>query len=422
MSRIDELIGKLCPGGVDFRELRELASYTRGLTYGKNDEQPNGPIRVLRSNNITLSTNTVNLDDVKTVSDSVRVREDQWLRGEDILISAASGSKAHVGKVAYIREDIEYCFGGFMAVLRTYGQIHSRFLFHLLIGRTFNEYLGSALATTTINNLNASIMNAFKVPVPPMAVQLEIVKVLDNFRELEANLEAELEAEKEARRRQYRYYRDALLSPAALASEQASPHMQWRTLGELGTFIRGRRFTNKDFVEAGVGCIHYGEIYTHYGLFATRTRSFLRPALAATLRMAKQGDLIIAGTGENVEEVCKAVAWLGADEVAVHDDCYIFSHSLNPKYAAYFFESSHFNEQKVRYAAGAKMTRVSSDSLKKIRMPVPSMLRQDRIVAILDKLDALVNDLSIGLPAELKARRQQYEYYRDRLLSFREAA
>jgi type I restriction enzyme S subunit len=208
MSRIDELIAEHCPDGVEFKTVGDIATYTRGVTYGKNDEQTDGAIRVLRSNNITLSSNTVNFDDVKTVSDSVRVRDNQWLRANDILISAASGSKAHVGKVAYIYEDIEYCFGGFMAVLRTSSGMDSRFLFHLLIGSTFSNHLDSALSTSTINNLNASIMNAFRVPVPHLEVQREIVKVLDTFTKLEAELEAELEA----RRRQYQYYRDALLT------------------------------------------------------------------------------------------------------------------------------------------------------------------------------------------------------------------
>jgi type I restriction enzyme S subunit len=193
-------------------------------------------------------------------------------------------------------------------------------------------------------------------------------------------------------------------------------------LSEIGKFTRGRRFTNKDFVGSGVGCIHYGEIYTYYGLFTSKTKSFVRPELAVTLRMAKTGDLVIAGTGESVEDIGKAVAWLGTDEVAVHDDCYIFSHSLNPKFMAYFFQSIHFNKQKVKHAAGAKMIRVSSEGLGKIRIFVPSAEEQDQVVSILDKFDALVNDLSSGLPAEIRARRQQYEHYRDRLLTFREAA
>ena len=191
-------------------------------------------------------------------------------------------------------------------------------------------------------------------------------------------------------------------------------------MSEVGEFIRGRRFTNKDFAESGIPCIHYGEVYTHYGLSATETKSFVRPELAPTLRMAKTGDLVIAGTGENVEDIGKAVAWLGEDDVAVHDDCYIFRHSLNPKYAAYFFQSSQFNEQKVKYAAGAKMIRIQSEGLQKIRIPVPSPKEQARIVAILDKFDALTNDLSEGLPAEITARHKQYEHYRNRLLSFEE--
>lgn len=117
-----------------------------------------------------------------------------------------------------------------------------------------------------------------------------------------------------------------------------------KPLGVVGEFTRGRRFTNKDFAESGIPCIHYGEVYTHYGLSATKTKSFLRPALAPTLRMAKTGDLIVAGTGENVEDIGKAVAWLGKGDVAVHDDCYIFRHSLNPKYAAYFFQSGRFDD------------------------------------------------------------------------------
>ncbi len=412
MSRIEELIAELCPEGVEFKSVGEIASYTRGVTYRKNDERPDGEIRVLRSNNITLSSNTINYSDVKTVAGSVRVRDDQWLRTNDILISAASGSKAHVGKVAYITEDIDHCFGGFMAVLRTKGGIDSRFLFHLLIGNTFSEYLESALSTTTINNLNASIMNRFRVPIPPLEIQREIVKVLDTFTQLEAELEAELEA----RRRQYQYYRDALL---AFADQ---PDVCWATLGEVGEFIRGRRFTKADYVEDGIDCIHYGDIYTQYGTAITATVSHVRSDMVSTLRFAKSGDLVIAGVGETVEDVGKAVAWLGDGEVAIHDDCFAFRHSMNPKFVSYYFQTTAFHAEKNKFVARAKVKRLSGESLGKLVIPVPAREEQARIVAILDKFDALVNDLSSGLPAEIKARRQQYEYYRDRLLTFREAA
>ena len=142
--------------------------------------------------------------------------------------------------------------------------------------------------------------------------------------------------------------------------------------------------------------------------------------MKASLRMATQGDLVIAGTGENVEDICKAVAWLGSEDVAVHDDCYIFHHTLNPKYASYLFTTSGFHSQKIKYAAGGKMTRVSGENLAKIIVPVPSIEEQERIVSILDRFDALTTDISNGLPAEIAARQKQYEYYRDKLLAFKD--
>jgi type I restriction enzyme S subunit len=193
-------------------------------------------------------------------------------------------------------------------------------------------------------------------------------------------------------------------------------------MGEIGTFIRGRRFTKDDIVEHGIPSIHYGEIYTHYGVATASTVSYVRADVAQQLRYAQPNDVVIAAVGETVEDVAKAVAWLGDEDVAIHDDCFLFRHSMNPKFVSYCLQTEAFHAQKNKYVARAKVKRLSGESLAKIRIPVPPLEEQDRIVAILDKFDALVNDLSSGLPAEIKARRQQYEHYRDRLLSFREAA
>ena len=148
----------------------------------------------------------------------------------------------------------------------------------------------------------------------------------------------------------------------------------------------------------------------------------MRADLASTLRFAQQGDIVIAAVGETVEDVGKAVAWLGEDEVAIHDDCFVFQHSMNPKFVSYCFQTQRFNAEKNKFVARAKVKRLSGESLAKLTIPVPPLEEQERIVAILDKFDALVNDMSFGLPAEIKARRQQYTHYRDRLLTFREAA
>lgn len=193
-------------------------------------------------------------------------------------------------------------------------------------------------------------------------------------------------------------------------------------MGEIGKFIRGRRFTKDDIVEHGIPSIHYGEIYTHYGVSAASTVSHVRADIAQQLRYAQPNDVVIAAVGETVEDVAKAVAWLGDEDVAIHDDCFLFRHSMNPKFVSYCLQTETFHAQKNKYVARAKVKRLSGESLAKIRIPVPSLEEQERVVSILDKFDALVNDLSSGLPAEIKARRQQYEHYRDRLLSFREAA
>ncbi len=409
MSHIDDLIQRLCPNGVEFKSLGEVATYVRGVTYSKGQEALGGPIRVLRSNNITLASNTLNFDDVKHVSGDVRPRADQRLLAGDLLVSAASGSKAHVGKVAYIEADLDYHFGGFMGVIRSVtNSLDARFLFHVMASQRFADYLTTALSTTTINNLNSGIVKSFTVPVPPLEVQREIVRVLDLFQSLEAELEA--------RRRQYAHYRDKLITGSV-----ADPG-EWIALGQLGDVFRGRRFVKDDYVTDGLAAIHYGQIYTHYGTRANDVLTRVRAELKPVLRFARTGDIVIAEVGETVEDVAKAVAWLGEEEVAVHDGCFVLRHKQNPTYLAYCMQIAAFHAEKAQFVARAKVKRLSFDGVKQLRVPVPPLEDQERIVTNLDKFDALVNDLSSGLPAELAARRKQYEYYRNKLLTFEEAA
>ncbi len=131
---------------------------------------------------------------------------------------------------------------------------------------------------------------------------------------------------------------------------------------------------------------------------------------------------MIAGVGETVEDVAKAVAWIGDTEVAIHDDSFAFRSDADPTYIAYVMQTASYQGQKEKYVARAKVKRVGGENLGKIVVPVPPIEEQRRIVGILNRFDALVNELSSGLPAEIAARRQQYAYYRDRLLSFEEAA
>jgi type I restriction enzyme S subunit len=191
-----------------------------------------------------------------------------------------------------------------------------------------------------------------------------------------------------------------------------------KLLGELGRFERGSGIQKSDFVEEGVGCIHYGQIHTHYGTWATETKSFVTPEQAERTRRAKPGDLVIATTSEDDEAVGKAVAWLGAEEVAVSTDAFIYRHSLDPKYVAYFFQTEQFHTQKRRHVTGAKVRRIAGSALAKIRIPVPPLEVQAEIVRVLD----LFQSLEAELEAELEARRHQFAHWHDTLLDFRDDA
>ena len=190
--------------------------------------------------------------------------------------------------------------------------------------------------------------------------------------------------------------------------------VEYKPLGEVGTFIRGNGLQKSDFTDRGVGCIHYGQVYTYYGLFAYQTKSFVSIELAKKLRKAHNGDLVIATTSENIDDVCKAVAWLGEEDIAISGDSYVFRHNLDPKYVAYFFSSAYFQKQKRPFVTGTKVMRVSDVGMSKIEIPVPPIEVQRKIVEILDNF----SELTAELTAELTSRQKQYQYYRDNILNF----
>lgn len=191
-------------------------------------------------------------------------------------------------------------------------------------------------------------------------------------------------------------------------------------MGVLGTFERGRRFTKADYRDTGIPSLHYADIYTKYDLATDRADAYVREDMEMSLRYASKGDLVIACTGETKDDIAKAIVWEGDCPVAVHDDCYIFrlNAAVLPRFVSYCFQANWFQALKKRLSTEGKNVRISKERLASIEIPVLSLEDQECIVAILDRFDALTTSLADGLPAEIKARRQQYEYYRDRLLNF----
>ncbi len=197
--------------------------------------------------------------------------------------------------------------------------------------------------------------------------------------------------------------------------EQYCPDgVEYVPLSSIGTIKRGNGLQKKDFVKAGIGCIHYGQIYTKFGLFTNKTLTYVDKELADHLLHIEKGDLVIACTSENVEDVCKAVAWLGDDSIVTGGHSCVLHHNQNPKYIAYFFQTESFQRQKRKYAYGTKVIDIKPDSIGKIEIPLPPLPVQEEIVRILDAF----TELQAELQAELQKRKQQYNYYLDNLLNF----
>lgn len=194
--------------------------------------------------------------------------------------------------------------------------------------------------------------------------------------------------------------------------------VEYKRLGEIATVSRGGNFQKKDYVETGIPCIHYGQIYTQYRLFVDKTISFISEEKAARQKFAVKNDIIMAVTSENIDDVCKCVAWLGEEDVAVSGHTAIIHHTINPKYLVYYLHSTMFFKQKTKLAHGTKVIEVTPDKLLNIILPVPPAEIQSEIVRILDNFTQLTTELAIKLTAEITAKQKQYEYYKDQLLSF----
>lgn len=390
MSKLEELIEQYCPDGVEYMKIGEVCkALPKGTLTTKELVEPNGhnyPVINSGRELYGYYTHFNNEGDAFTVA----------ARGE------------YAGFITYFSG--KFWAGGLCYPYRSYSpNISTKFIFYYL--KTRQEYIRNTLvAEGSIPALNKGTLDLFEIPVPPLPVQEEIVRILDAFTELQAELQAELQK----RKQQYNYYRDNLLTN--FTTEQ---NVKEYTLGELGTFTRGNGLQKKDFTKEGIGCIHYGQIYTRFGAFADKTLTYVNRELASHLLQVEKGNLVIACTSENVEDICKSVAWLGEENICTGGHACVFRHNQNPKYISYFFQTEYFFNQKKKYTYGTKVKDIKPDSIAKIKIPLPSLKEQKRIVSILDNLYTLTTDLTQGLPAEIEKRRQQYEYYRDKLLTFK---
>lgn len=163
-----------------YKKLGEIASFSRGLTYSKNDVAIHSTKMVLRSNNIDLDTNLLNLNDIAYLNDDFVIPEDKKLHKNNIFICMSNGSTQHLGKVAFIKDDLEYAFGGFMgAITPNNNETEPKYVFYSCLSKEYKIFLKTVLNGININNLKWSDLKDFSIPVPPLPVQQQIVAELD---------------------------------------------------------------------------------------------------------------------------------------------------------------------------------------------------------------------------------------------------
>ena len=321
--------------------------------------------------------------------------------------------------------------GDVLVIRVTDEKVNPKYLYQVLADDKFFAFnMKHAKGAKMPRGSKTAIMQ-YKIPIPPLETQQKIVKILDEFTELEAMLETALEAELALRKRQYQYYRDFLLDfdnqivgGIADGYKCRLKDVVWKTLGEVGTLIRGNGLQKKDFTEDGIPAIHYGQIYTQYGNQITETISFVSPELAEKLRKVDKGDVVITNTSENIEDVGKALLYLGERQAVTGGHATIFKpgKEIIGKFFVHFTQTEIFNKAKRKFAKGTKVIDVSATDIAKIKIPIPPLPEQEKIAAILDKFDTLTYSISEGLPHEIALRRKQYEYYREQLLAFPKTA
>lgn len=405
MSKLEQLINELCPQGVEYKSTNDVKINSFWLMPA-TPKYIDAGIPYITSKNI--KNGKIDFDNVNYISqeDYENMSSNRNIYIEDILITMIGT----IGEVCIVNQNKDFYGQNLYLVRLDKEKIITKYFYYFITSASVKNSLITRKNASSQGYIRAGSIENLEIPLPPLPVQEEIVRILDSFTELTAELTAELTM----RKQQYEYYRETLFN-----FENSSIKVIAMGDESIGKFTRGSGLQKKDFTDNGVGCIHYGQIYTYYGTYTMKTKTFVSEEFAKKARIAKYGDLIIATTSENDEDVCKAVAWLGNEGIAVSSDACFYTHKLNPKYVAYFFQTEQFQKQKRVFITGTKVRRVNVNSLEKILIPVPSLEEQQRIVDVLDRFDTLVNDIKTGLPAEIEARKQQYEYYRDKLLTFK---
>ncbi len=391
MSKLQELINKLCPNGVEYLNLGDVCEFKRGKALSSKNVIK-GPVPVMAGGQKpSCYHNTPNRS------------------GETIVVA---GSGAYAGFVTYWKIPI---FVSDAFSVHPNDRLLTKYVFYYL--KNFQEKIHATKKGAGVPHVHGSDIAKFSIPVPPIEVQEEIVRILDSFSDYAAELQA--------RKQQYEYYRNLLLTfnPSAYGcgtdDEQKDGvttwgghnyKIQWKKMGEIGNICMCKRILkHQTNTKSGIPFYKIGtfgkvaDSYISEDLFMEYKKKYSFP---------QKGEILISASGtigraviydgEDAYFQDSNIVWINNDESMV----------LN-KYLYYFYQIVDWNVE------GGTIKRLYNTNLSNTPIPLPPLELQEKIVAILDRFETLVNDLTNGLPAEIAAVKDQYEYYRNKLLTFK---
>ena len=396
MGKIDELIQQYCPEGVEYVSIGSLI--TRVRDKGKN----NPSVKTVYS-----VSNTLGLVKAEDFRDNVIYSEDtsNYVVVEQGMF-AYNPARLNIGSLAYLQNNQP----GLVSPMYVVFDIDKS----KILPEYLYLYLKSPYIIGKINSLTESgarfrfdfeRWGLIEIPLPPLPVQEAIVNILDRF----AVYAAELQAELQARQQQYNYYRDTLLS------FEGREDVKEFSVGEIATFTYG--YTTKANDEGDIRYIRITDI-NEQGCLNSSDGKFIYQSPEVEPYLLRKGDLVMARTGATYGKTL----YYNEEYPSAYASFLIkisFNDLVNPRYYWHFSKSIKYWEQARRLVGGGAQPQFNTGAISQVKITLPSLAEQQRIVDILDRFDRLINDLSQGLPAEIEARQQQYEYYRDKLLTFK---
>ena len=385
MSKLDKLLRELCPDGVEHKKLVDAVSIERGKRVVRSQLSISGKYPVYQNSLTPLGYHTDYNYNANTTF---------------IIVAGAAGEIGFSDKAFWAADD---CF-----TVVCPENVLNRYIYHLLLNN--QNQLASKVRKASIPRLSRSAIENLVIPIPPLDVQCEIVRILDNF----TNLTAELTA----RKTQYAYYRDKLL--------KAETNAHKYKLGEIATVTKlaGFEFTNYVTYSENGNIIALRGLNVKNGRLDLHDVKYVDKSDFSKLERSKLhiGDMLFTyvGTVGQVAIVDEEDKYYLAPNVAlIRCDKEV----LLPQYMKYYFQTTRFWDKQIRrLLQSSSMQNIPMEKIRKFEIAVPPLDVQNRIVNVLDNFEKICSDLNIGLPAEIEARQKQYEYYRDKLLTFKEVA